>query len=75
MSIVSRLWQIQGDISGRGQEDVLQLSEVAKRFLMISPRPVKVERIQSGLSSIKVIELPVITDMNDLARLDAHLST
>jgi len=75
MSIVSRLWQIQGDLSGRGREDVLQLSEVAKRFLMISPRPVKVESVQAGLSSIEAIELPVITDMNDLARLDAHLST
>ncbi|GAI39157.1 unnamed protein product [marine sediment metagenome] len=51
------------------------MNQVAKGFLMISPRPIKIESIYASLLSIEEIKLPVITHMNDLARLDAHLFT
>jgi len=42
---------------------------------MVSPRPVKIERIYASLSGIEEIKLPVISHMDDLIRLDAHLLT
>jgi hypothetical protein len=42
---------------------------------MISLRPVKIKSIYASLSGIEEIKLPVITHMNDLARLDTHLFT
>ncbi|GAF68037.1 unnamed protein product [marine sediment metagenome] len=51
------------------------MSQIAKRLLMVSPRPVKIESIYASLSGIEEIKLPVITHMDDLTRLDAHLFT
>ena len=42
---------------------------------MVFPGPVNIESIYASLSGIEEIKLPVITDMDDLARLDAHLLT
>jgi hypothetical protein len=42
---------------------------------MVSPRPVKIESVYTSLSGIEEIKLPVITNMDDLARFDAHFFT
>ncbi len=42
---------------------------------MISPQPVNIESSYASLSGIEEIKLPVITDMDDFARLDAHFFT
>jgi len=51
------------------------LSQIANRLLMVSTRPVKIESIYANLSGMDEIKLPVITHMNDLAWIDAHLFT
>ena len=51
------------------------MSQIAKRFLMISPQPVNIESVYASLSGIEEIKLPVVTDMDDLARLEAHFFT
>jgi len=51
------------------------LSQIANRLLMVSTRPVKIESVHANLAGMEEIKLPVITHMNDLARLDAHLLT
>jgi len=51
------------------------LSQIAKRLLMVSPRPIKIESIYANLSGMEEIKLPVITYMNYLARIDVHLFT
>jgi hypothetical protein len=63
------------DILFRGQEKVLQLGQITKRFPMVSPRPVKVKSINTSLLRIEEIKLPVITHMDNLARLNAQLFT
>ena len=42
---------------------------------MVSPRPVNMKSIQASLSGIEEIKLPVVTDVDDLTRLDMHLFT
>jgi hypothetical protein len=42
---------------------------------VVSIRPVKIDSIYANLAGMEEIKLPVITHMNDLARLDAHLFT
>jgi len=51
------------------------LSQIANRLLMVSPRPVEIKSNYANLSGIEEIKLPVITYMNDLARLDVHFFT
>ena len=62
-------------ISFRGHKQALKFGQVPDRLLVVLPRPVKIEGIQSGLPGIEEIKLPVIADVDDLARPDTHFFT
>ena len=42
---------------------------------MVSPCPVNIKSIYARLLSVDEVKLPVVTNVNDLARLDVHFFT
>jgi hypothetical protein len=54
---------------------MFELSQIAKRFLMVSSQPIKMKGVYASLPRIEEIKLPIIAHMNNSARGDIHFLT